>query len=202
MKDCVVTCVKPQDETHPSEPTRATGETVNLAVDEVMVVREFGEPIFPSLVPVDVVDSGPVDAPWHTLIEADNYHALQLLDYLYAGKVDCIYIDPPYNSGASDWKYNNDYVDKNDQWRHSKWLAFIERRLALAKRLLNPAASVLIVTIDEKEVLRLGILLEQVFPGCKVQKTTIVINPKGTARYNEFARVEVTCPALFEPVET
>ena len=178
LKDGVVTCVKPQDETHPSEPTRATADTVSFEVDEVMVVREFGEPIFPSLVPVDAVANGPLEAPWHTLIEADNYHALQLLDYLYAGKVDCIYIDPPYNTGARDWKYNNDYVDGNDSWRHSKWLAFMERRLALAKRLLNPAASVLIVTIDEKEVLRLGILLEQVFPGCKVQKTTIVINPK------------------------
>jgi len=118
VKDGVVTGVKPQDETYPSEPTRATPETVSFAVDEVMVVREFGEPIFPSLVPVDAVANGPADAPWHTLIEADNYHALQLLDYLCAGKVDCIYIDPPYNSGASDWKYNNDYVDKNDQWRH------------------------------------------------------------------------------------
>lgn len=190
IKEGVVTCVKPQNEIDPSEPSRATTETISFSVDELLVVRQFGEPIFPALVPVDEVANGAQESSWHTLIEADNYHALQLLDYLYAGKVDCIYIDPPYNSGASDWKYNNDYVDKNDQWRHSKWLAFMERRLALAKRLLNPAASVLIVTIDEKEVLRLGILLEQVFPGCKVQKTTIVINPKGTARYNEFARVE------------
>jgi adenine-specific DNA-methyltransferase len=91
VRDGEVTCVKPQDETHPSEPTRATAETVSFAMDEVMVVREFGEPIFPSLVPVDAVANGPADAPWHTLIEADNYHALQLLDYLYAGRVDCIY---------------------------------------------------------------------------------------------------------------
>ena len=90
---------------------------------EVMVVREFGEPIFPALVPVDAVANGGADAPWHTLIEADNYHALQLLEYLYAGQVDCIYIDPPYNTGARDWKYNNDYVDGNDAWRHSKWLS-------------------------------------------------------------------------------
>lgn len=190
VKDGVVACVKPQDETHPSEPTRATAETVSFAVDEVLVVREFGEPIFPSLVPVDTVANGPADSPWHTLIEADNYHALQLLDYLYAGKVDCIYIDPPYNTGARDWKYNNDYVDSNDGWRHSKWLAFMEKRLKLAKQLLKPDNSVLIVTIDEKEYLRLGLLLEQVFPECKIQMTTIVINPKGTARYNEFSRVE------------
>ena len=110
----VATCVKPSNEAHPSEPTRAAAEPVQFMVDELLVVREFGEPIFPALVPVDAVANGPLDAPWHTLIEADNYHALQLLDYLYAGQVDCIYIDPPYNTGARDWKYNNDYVDGND----------------------------------------------------------------------------------------
>jgi adenine-specific DNA-methyltransferase len=88
------------------------------------------------------------------LIEADNYHALQLLEYLYAGQVDCIYIDPPYNSGAKDWKYNNNYVDKNDGWRHSKWLAFMERRLRLAKKLLNSANSTLIVAIDDNDYSR------------------------------------------------
>ncbi len=190
VRDGQAICVKPSNDEHPSESTRAAAEPVQFSVDELLVVREFGEPIFPALVPIDAVANGPADAPWHTLIEADNYHALQLLDYLYAGQVDCIYIDPPYNTGARDWKYNNDYVDGNDGWRHSKWLAFMERRLLIAKRLLNPAASVLIVTIDEKEVLHLGILLEQIFPGSKVQKTTIVINPKGTARYNEFSRVE------------
>ena len=80
---------------------------------------------------------------WHILIEADNYHALQLLEYLYAGKVDCIYIDPPYNTGAKDWKYNNDYVDGADTYRHSKWLSMMERRLKLAKKILNPHGSVL-----------------------------------------------------------
>ena len=79
-----------------------------------MSVRQFGKPIFPSLVPTGRVTNGPADTPWHTLIEADNYHALQLLEYLYSGQVDCIYIDPPYNTGARDWKYNNDYVDGND----------------------------------------------------------------------------------------
>lgn len=185
----VATCVKPRNEAHPSEPTRAAAEPVQFMVDELLVVREFGEPIFPALVPVDAVANGPADAPWHTLIEADNYHALQLLDYLYAGQVDCIYIDPPYNSGASDWKYNNDYVDKNDQWRHSKWLAFMERRLKLAKRLLKPSEGVLIVTIDENEVHHLGVLIEAVFPEYVRQMVTIVINPKGTGKVN-FARVD------------
>src|SRR5919108_314554 len=73
----------------------------------------------------------------HAVINGENFHALQLLIYLYEGQVDCIYIDPPYNTGARDWKYNNRYVDRKDVWRHSKWLAFMERRLKLAKELLN-----------------------------------------------------------------
>ena len=154
-------CVRPAG-------TASAGDPWDWPMDELVVVRQFGEPIFPALTPVDQVQNGPADAPWHCLIEADNFHALQLLDYLYAGKVDCIYIDPPYNTGAKDWKYNNDYVDANDAWRHSKWLSFMEKRLRLAKRLLNPQDSVLIVTIDEKEYLRLGLLLEQIFPGCKI----------------------------------
>ncbi len=113
------------------------------------------------------------------------------LDILtHAGKVDCIYIDPPYNTGARDWKYDNHYVDSEDGYRHSKWLAFMQRRLLLAKQLLNPDNSVLIVTIDEKEYLRLGLLLQQVFPSAKVQMVTIVINPLGQARRQELARVE------------
>ncbi len=181
-------CVKPSNKTHPSEPTRAAAEQVEFQVDELLVVREFGEPIFPALVPLDTVANGQPDSPWHTLIEADNYHALQLLDYLYAGQVDCIYIDPPYNTGARDWKYNNDYVDGNDGWRHSKWLAFMEKRLKLAKRLLKPDTGVLIVTIDEKEYLHLGMLLEQGFPDARIQMISTMINPASVARVGGFGR--------------
>jgi adenine-specific DNA-methyltransferase len=117
ISDGFAICVKPKFEAGtakaPSEKDSAA-EKFKLPVAELLVVRQFGEPIFPSLLPVDAVHNGPANAPWHTLIEADNYHALQLLDYLYAGLVDCIYIDPPYNTGARDWKYNNDYVDNND----------------------------------------------------------------------------------------
>lgn len=104
--------------------------------------------------------------------------------------MDCIYIDPPYNTGARDWKYNNDYVDSGDAYRHSKWLAMMERRLKLAKKLLNPADSVLICTIDEKEYLRLGMLLEQVFTDATIQMVSISINPAAVARANEFGRVD------------
>jgi adenine-specific DNA-methyltransferase len=167
-------------------------------VDELLVVRRFGEPIFPALVPIDQVQNGPDDAPWHCLIEADNYHALQLLEYLYAGKVDCIYIDPPYNTGARDWKYNNDYVDANDPWRHSKWLSFMEKRLRLAKRLLNPDTGVLVVTIDEHEVHHLGMLLESVFPNAYRQLVTIVINQKGVAQ-GRLSRAEEYAVYCFNP---
>lgn len=107
------------------------------------------------------------DKPFHTVINGENFHALEALTFTHRGKVDVIYIDPPYNSGARDWKYNNDYVGEEDIYRHSKWLAMIEQRLRVAKELLNPSSSVLIATIDEKEYIRLGLLLEQVFPEAK-----------------------------------
>ncbi|MBK7952630.1 MAG: site-specific DNA-methyltransferase [Candidatus Accumulibacter sp.] len=189
LRDGVATCIKPQDGAHPDEANASASTPVVFPVDDLLVVREFGEPIFLALVPIDAVANGPADAPWHTLIEADNYHALQLLTYLYEGQVDCIYIDPPYNTGARDWKYNNDYVDSNDSWRHSKWLAFMEKRLKLAKRLLKPDTGVLIVTIDEHEVHHLGMLLESLFPEVFRQLVTIVINQKGVEQ-GRFARVE------------
>ena len=171
--------------------------TAEFPVEELVCVAEFGEPIYPYLKPIDTVCNAPDSDLWHTLIEADNYHALQLLDYLYAGKVDCIYIDPPYNTGARDWKYNNDYVDNNDQYRHSKWLSFMQKRLKIAKKLLNPKDSVLIVTIDEKEYLHLGCLLEEVFPEAQIQMVTIVTNPFGQERNQQFARVEEYAFFLF-----
>jgi adenine-specific DNA-methyltransferase len=175
-----------------------SGEKSQFPVEELMVVANFGEPIFPTLVPMDRVQNGPDDAPWHTLIEADNYHALQLLEYLYTGQVDCIYIDPPYNTGARDWKYNNDYVDSNDSWRHSKWLAMMNRRLEIARRLLNPKTGVLIVTIDENEHHHLRALLQEIFPEAVVQNVTIVINPKGVTQ-GRFSRVEECAIYCFMP---
>lgn len=161
-----------------------------FALDELVAVAEFGEPIYPYLKPIDTVCNAPDSDLWHTLIEADNYHALQLLEYLYAGKVDCIYIDPPYNTGARDWKYNNDYVDGSDAYRHSKWLSFMEKRLKIAKKLLNPKDSVLIVTIDEKEYHHLACLLEEIFLEADIQMIASVINPKGNRRDNQFSRCE------------
>jgi adenine-specific DNA-methyltransferase len=168
----------------------ATGEEQQVSCQDLICVAKNGEPIYPCLKYVDSVQNNPDCDLWHTLIEADNFHALQLLAYLYPQQVDCIYIDPPYNSGATDWKYNNNYVDGNDSYRHSKWLSMMESRLLLAKKLLNPKNSVLIVTIDEKEYLHLGCLLEEMFPEANIQMVTSVISGKGVSRDGKFSRVE------------
>lgn len=159
------------------------------SLDDLVVVAEFRDPIYPGLVSTGKVERG-VDKPYHTVINAENFHALQTLLFTHRGKVDAIYIDPPYNTGAKDWKYNNDYVENDDLYRHSKWLAFIERRLLLARELLKPEASALIVTIDEKEYLRLGLLLEQIFEDAQIEMITSVISSKGVARFGQFSRVE------------
>ena len=163
------------------------GEEV-AEVKDLVVVKRFGEPVYPTLSPVARLTCAE-GKPYHTIINADNFHALQLLLYCYAGQVDVIYIHPPYNTGARDWKYNNDYVDASDQWRHSKWLCFMKKRLALARRLLRPDVGALVVTVDEHEVHHLGVLLEEVFPDAYRQMVTIVVNPKGVTQ-GRFSRVE------------
>lgn len=183
---------------------KTTGDMAEFSVNDLVSVAQFGEPIFPTLQPIESVENAPDSGLWHTIIEADNYHALQLLEYLYPKQVDCIYIDPPYNTGARDWKYNNDYVDSNDVWRHSKWLSMIKKRLKLAHRILNPETGVLIVTIDEHEVHHLRTLLEEIFPEAYIQMATIVINQKGVsqgrlARTEEYA-IYVFMPNAFLPV--
>lgn len=178
--------------------SRATGDFSQERLSDLIVVAQFGDPIYPSLQFIDSISTAPDAELWHTLIESDNYHALQLLQYLYAGQIDCIYIDPPYNTGAKDWKYNNDYVDKTDQYRHSKWLSFMERRLKLAKKLLKPQTGVLIITIDENEVHRLRLLVEEIFLNAYIQMITTVINPKGSTR-GRFSRVEEYIIYVFMP---
>ena len=167
----------------------ADAETADRAIEDLVVVAEFRDPVYPGLRSTGKVERGG-DRPYHTVINAENFHALQLLVYTHEAKVDAIYIDPPYNTGARDWMYNNDYVDGDDAYRHSKWLAMMERRLQIAKRLLNPECSVLIVAIDENEVHRLAILLEALFPSSKIQMVTALINPAGASIIDQFARVD------------
>lgn len=128
--------------------------------------------------------------PWNFIIEGDNLQALYLLEKTHKGKIDCIYIDPPYNNRNRSWKYNNDFVDNTDVYKHSKWLSLMCRRLQIARNLLNPDDSVLLVTIDEKEYLHLGCLLEELFPNARIQMITNVISAKGVVREGQFSRVE------------
>ena len=164
-------------------------QIASRSTDDLVVIAEFRDPIYPGLVSTGKLTRGGC-RPFHTVINAENFHALQVLLYTHEGKVDAVYVDPPYNTGARDWKYNNDYVDGDDAYRHSKWLAMMERRLKLAKRLLNPECSVLIVTIDEKEYLRLGLLLQQLFEASRVQMVSITISPRGANRLSEFSRTD------------
>lgn len=117
--------------------------------------------------------------PINILIEGDNYHALSVLNYTHKGKIDIIYIDPPFNTGATNWKYNNDYVERDDQWRHSKWLSFMHKRLILAKKLLSKKGF-LICAIDANELFSLGLLLDEIFgERNRVGLVTVEHNPKG-----------------------
>jgi len=153
-----------------------TGEEASAAVDDLVVVAEFRDPIYPGLVSTGKIECGG-NKPFHTVINAENFHALQTLLFTHRGKVDCIYIDPPYNTG-NEWAYNDKYVAGNDIYRHSKWLAFIERRLILARDLLSPSG-VLCVSIGSDEVHRLKLLVEQTIPELTVQVITVQVTAGG-----------------------
>lgn len=136
-------------------------ETSEVALGELVVAAESRDSIYPGLVSTGKVEQGG-DKPFHTVINAENYHALQTLLFTHRGQVDCIYIDPPYNTGNEGWIYNDKYVAGDDHYKHSKWLAFMERRLVLARELLKPTG-VIIVAIGDEEHHRLRMLMDQVF---------------------------------------
>ena len=121
--------------------------------------------------------------PNNLLIEGDNYHSLSVLNYTHKKNIDLIYIDPPYNTGANNWKYNNDYVDKEDEYRHSKWLSLMRHRLNLAKNLLKDDG-VLICAIDDNEQAHISVLIESIFSAHEQHAITIVHNPKGVQGKN------------------
>jgi len=200
--------------TEPSNKTRYVVESVTktkasisageeawtIPVADLLVVKPFGEPMYPVLKPFGEAVVRDPDKPFHTVINGENFHALQLLLFGYEGQVDCIYIDPPYNTGAKDWKYNNDYVDDADSWQHSKWLSMMEKRLRLARRLLKPDTGVLVVTIDEHEVHNLGGLLAEpyLFGTYRRPMVTIVNNSAGNTQ-GGFYRVEEYAIFCFPP---
>ena len=102
------------------------------------------------------------ESPTHLIIEGDNYHSLSTLNYTHAGEIDVIYIDPPYNTGNKDFIYNDNYVDKEDSFRHSKWLSFMNKRLKLAKDLLSDTG-VIFISIDDNEQANLKLMCDSVF---------------------------------------
>lgn len=122
-------------------------------VDELPVLTE---------VPERAIVSDSPDAPNHILIEGDNLEALTALAYTHEGKIDVIYIDPPYNTGNKDFVYNDSYVDREDGYRHSKWLSFMNKRLQIAKSLLS-SGGVIFISIDDNEQAQLKLLCDEIF---------------------------------------
>lgn len=118
-------------------------------------------------VPERAIISEDKDAPNHILIEGDNLEALATLAYTHEGKIDVIYIDPPYNTGNKDFIYNDSYVDKDDSYRHSKWLSFMSRRLKIAKKLLSDRG-VIFISIDDNEQAQLKLLCDEIFNENKI----------------------------------
>jgi len=130
------------------------------------------------------------DAPNHILIEGDNLEALTTLAYTHAGKIDVIYIDPPYNTGNKDFTYYDDftdeyrtlpYVDKDDSFRHSKWLSFMSKRLRIAKKLLSDRG-VIFISIDDNEQAQLRLLLDDIFRGKSLDRGTLIWENKGSTK--------------------
>ncbi|MFS2241239.1 site-specific DNA-methyltransferase [Microbacterium sp. OR16] len=150
----------------------ADAEPEEHTFEDVVVVKDFDYPIYPGLELVDEVNRGD-DKPSHIVINGENYYALETLLYTHAGKVDVIYIDPPYNTGSDDWQYNDRYVDRRDDFAHSKWLSFMERRLHHARRLLKQTG-VIFVSISDHEQAHLKLLMEQVFGATNFVDTIVV----------------------------
>ena len=118
-------------------------------------------------------------SPKNYLIEGDNYFALNILKYTHAGSIDLIYIDPPYNTGAKDWKYNNDYVDSEDSYRHSKWLSFMKNRLTISRELLSEEGFIA-CAIDHNELFTLGLLMDSIFgEHNRIGIVSVVHKPEG-----------------------
>ncbi|MCX5750820.1 MAG: site-specific DNA-methyltransferase [Candidatus Saganbacteria bacterium] len=129
----------------------------------------------------------------HVFIEGDNYHALSVLNYTHKKKIDVIFIDPPYNTGNRSWRYNNDYVEKEDRFRHSKWLSFMSKRLRLARNLLTDKG-IIVVTIDDYELFTLGLLMDEIFfENNKIGVLVVESNPRGRTTNKFFATSHEYC---------
>jgi len=125
------------------------------------------------------------EKPVNVLIEGDNYHALSVLNYTHKGKVDIIYIDPPFNTGNKSWKYNNNFVEKDDNFKHSKWISFMNHRLKLAKHLLKNTG-IILVAIDDYEHHTLRLLMDEIFGENNRLGTIVVVHNPGGRSDDQF----------------
>jgi len=121
----------------------------------------------------------------HIFIEADNYHALSVLNFTHEKKIDVIYIDPPYNTGNKSWRYNNNYVEKEDRFKHSKWLSFMNKRLKLAKKLLKKEG-IIMIAIDDYEHHTLRLLMDKLFGETNRLGTIVVVHNPGGRSDDDF----------------
>lgn len=125
--------------------------------------------------------------PTNVIIEGDNYHALSVLNYTHAGKIDVIYIDPPYNTGNTSWRYNNNYVSSEDSFRHSKFISYLNKRILLSKNLLKPSG-IFVITIDDYEIGPVRLLMDSIFgEENRLGLVTIMHNPRGRSDDKFFA---------------
>lgn len=143
-----------------------------------------------------------VDDSCNFLLEGDNLHSLKLLEKTHAGKIDCIYIDPPYNTVNKDFIYDDDYIKGDDNFKHSKWLSFISERLTIARNLLSKSG-VVVISIGYQEVNNLMLLCQEIFSNRQVVCVTVQTSggkPNGGFNFSQEHLVFVT-PLDFEPVE-
>ena len=125
--------------------------------------------------------------PYNFIIEGDNYHSLYTLNFTHKKKIDVIYIDPPYNTGSKDFKYNDQFVDKTDRYRHSKWLSFMSKRLRLAKCLLRETG-IIAISIDDNEMCNLKLLCDSIFNESNhIATVPTIMNLKGSQDQFGFA---------------
>ena len=151
-----------------------------------IVFEEHSEDVYDKLatdIPVFEEDKSKelneTNGSYNFILEGDNLHSLYLMQKSLRNKVDVIYADPPYNTGSNTWRYNNDIVDANDTYRHSKWLSFMRNRLVLAKNLLKETGTI-VVTIDDYEVYTLGLLMDEIFgEQNKIGVIVVESNPRG-----------------------
>jgi len=160
-----------------------------LIWDEEKVKEQFEKdaenalPVLKEVKNKEIIDNN--GGPVNILIEGDNFHALSVLNFTHQDKIDVIYIDPPYNTGNKTWKYDNNYIDKEDSYRHSKWLSFMDKRLRLTKNLLKEDG-IIVVTIDDYEVFTLGMLMDEIFGEQNRLGNVVVVNKKSGRTTDKF----------------